>query len=179
MHADRKEVLRYLRMGNARPEATLSERIDAVEREVVAAARPLACSEIIPADELGFASSDLRRILAGCDRACLLAATLGAGVDALLRRRAAASAVDALIAQAVATTLIESHLDDCEERLRRDTGARGLAPRFSPGYGDLPLAAGRAILERLDATRKIGVALTDTLLMVPSKSVTAIIGIKT
>ena len=53
-----------------------------------------------------------------------------------------------------------------------------LVSRYSPGYGDFPLTAQRELLSLLDAPRKVGVSLTDTLLMVPSKSVSAIIGVK-
>ena len=51
-------------------------------------------------------------------------------------------------------------------------------PRFSCGYGDLPLSLQREIFPALDVTRYIGVTLTDGDLMIPSKSVTAIVGIK-
>ena len=54
-----------------------------------------------------------------------------------------------------------------------------LVSRYSPGYGDWPLEAQRRLFELLDAPRKAGVSLTDSLLMVPSKSVSAIIGVKT
>ena len=49
-------------------------------------------------------------------------------------------------------------------------------PRFSPGYGDLSLEVQKEIFSLLDCPRKIGVSLGDSLLMTPSKSVTAIIG---
>ena len=49
-----------------------------------------------------------------------------------------------------------------------------LMPRRSPGYGEMPLSLSREIVDRLEATRRIGVAVTDSCLLVPSKSVTAI-----
>ena len=67
-------------------------------------------------------------------------------------------------------------MDELEERLRLEVEVEGkkLKPRRSPGYGDLPLELSRRILDELDATKKIGVSITDSNLLVPSKSVTAI-----
>lgn len=53
----------------------------------------------------------------------------------------------------------------------------GQRPRFSPGYGDLPLSAQREIFAVLDCGKRIGLMLNDSLLMSPSKSVTAFVGI--
>jgi len=75
--------------------------------------------------------------------------------------------------------LIEKVMDDIEDKIRATLEpGETLVSRYSPGYGDFPLAAQRELLSLLDAPRKVGVSLTDTLLMVPSKSVSAIIGIK-
>ena len=52
-----------------------------------------------------------------------------------------------------------------------------LKPRFSPGYGDLPLSMQTDIFRVLDCPRKVGLTLNNSLLMSPSKSVTAIMGI--
>lgn len=50
-------------------------------------------------------------------------------------------------------------------------------PRFSPGYGDLPLALQPDLLNFLNAQRWVGITVGKTLLMSPMKSVTAIMGI--
>lgn len=74
--------------------------------------------------------------------------------------------------------MIEHLMDATEELIRRELAdGEDLVSRYSPGYGSFPLAAQRELLELLDAPRSVGVSLTDTLLMVPSKSVSAIIGI--
>ena len=57
----------------------------------------------------------------------------------------------------------------------RDSGL-AVRPRFSPGYGDLPLALQREVFAALDCPRRIGLTLSDSLLMSPTKSVTALIG---
>jgi cobalamin-dependent methionine synthase I len=83
----------------------------------------------------------------------------------------------ALIMQAIGTERVEALLDMLTEELKKEYGK--LRPRFSVGYGDAPLAAQREITARLDTARQIGVSLSDSLIMTPTKSVTAIIGIDT
>ena len=62
--------------------------------------------------------------------------------------------------------------------MRQEPAVRGetLRMRYSPGYGDLPLEAQRPLLAALDAARQAGITLSSALLMMPSKSVSAIIG---
>ena len=81
--------------------------------------------------------------------------------------------------QAAAAALTESYVDSVNKKIRAEAAEKGLfcRPRFSPGYGDLPLALQTDFARILDMPRTVGVTLTDTLLMVPSKSVTAIIGL--
>ena len=124
-------------------------------------------------------SESLARNLSGCCGAILLAATIGPACDMLVRRAGVTSAVDASIYQAAGTAAIESFLDDMNDRYKADYEAQGLflRPRFSPGYGDLKLDHQRDWFRLLDITKQIGIELTDSLLMVPTKSVTAIIGI--
>ena len=82
--------------------------------------------------------------------------------------------------QAIGAAAIEEWTDEAERDIRRELKeGETLVSRYSPGYGDWPLEAQRRLFELLDAPRKAGVSLTDSLLMVPSKSVSAIIGVKT
>lgn len=186
---DRAETLRYMRMGGRAPTPELEERLSRVEREVLSAARPRSFWRLervafgeeegeVRIGPLATKSRSLARTLRGCPHAFLFCATLGAEVDALLRRYSQTSAADALMAQAAATSAIEAYCDECESRLREEPAVAGesLRARFSPGYGDLPLAMQRPLLELLDSQRRAGVVLTDALLMIPSKSVSAIIG---
>ncbi len=182
---DREETLRYLGMASATPDAAFLARLDAVERAVLAAARPNACWRLVPVEataetcrvgNLDFKSRSLARVLAGCSRAFLFAATLGTEIDALLRRYGQTAPADLVMAQAAASALIESYCDDCEEEMRKEVPGMALRPRFSPGYGDLPLERQTDLFAALDATKRIGVTLTAAQLMIPSKSVSAIIG---
>ena len=105
-----------------------------------------------------------------------LCGTLGSAFDRWQRARAAVSAAEAYEAQRYGLEEIEKVMDGLEAEARAAVEKEGLKlmPRRSPGYGTMPLELSREILAKLDATRRIGVALTDSLLLVPSKSVTAI-----
>ncbi len=116
-------------------------------------------------------SGSLARHLLGCDRALIFAATAGPAID---RQIAASrlSPVRALLYQAIGTERIEALCDAFCDSL-----GEGAKSRFSPGYGDLPLSAQREIFRLLDPSRRIGLSLSDSLLMSPTKSVTAIVGL--
>ena len=107
-----------------------------------------------------------------------LCGTVGAAFDAWQRKLAATSAADAYLAQQIGLDAVEKVMDELETRSRSGVEGKRLTPRRSPGYGDLPFELSREIINRLDATKKIGVSITDSNLLVPSKSVTAICEIK-
>ncbi|MBP9988186.1 MAG: Vitamin B12 dependent methionine synthase activation subunit [Ruminococcus sp.] len=128
--------------------------------------------------DLGFvktASSDLRKNLDGCRKIILFAATIGIEIDRLIAKYNRISPSKALIFQAIGAERIESLCDVfCNEVKEKYE----IKPRYSPGYGDLSLEIQKKIFDVLDCPRKIGLTLNDSLLMSPSKSVTAIIGVK-
>ena len=125
------------------------------------------------------ASKSLRKCLEGCGAAVLFAATVGIGIDRLIARYRAVSPARSLMLQGVGAERVEALCDAfCADiaEMERERG-RFTRPRFSPGYGDLPLAMQRDVFRALDCPKHIGVTLNDSLLMSPSKSVTAIIGV--
>lgn len=123
-------------------------------------------------------SLDLQRHLAGCNQVVLFAATLGMGFDRLLARYSKVMPSRAFMLQAIGAERIESLCDVFCEELSQEMQQEGyLTSRFSPGYGDLPLRVQRDVFRVLDCPRKIGLTLNESLLMSPSKSVTAFLGI--
>jgi hypothetical protein len=122
-------------------------------------------------------SQNLTRHLEGCRRAVLLAATLGTEADALIRRFSVQDMEKAVIAQAVCAAMIEAYCDEIEGELAQEPEFDGLCPtaRFSPGYGDFDIVHQKDILNMLNS-RRIGLTLTEGYMLIPSKSVTAIIG---
>jgi hypothetical protein len=119
-------------------------------------------------------STALRKNLGGAPRAYVIAVTLGIEVDRYLKRQSVASPARHFIADGAASALAEALSDICESDIGKDLK---LCPRFSPGYADLPLSVQSFILSRLSAQRLLGITLTDSYLMIPTKSITAIIGI--
>jgi len=177
MTVDRTEIARYLGYGSAVPDGEVAARISFC-LHALAASTPRHVFRTMPRSSLVIRSADLDQHLEGCDRLCLFAATLGTQTDTLLRRWTAADMSLAVVGQACAAAMLEGYADDCMAEL----GAalpRGqyLRPRFSPGYGDFSLSYQRALLDLLDAGRRIGLSLTEGGMLVPVKSITAVIGI--
>ena len=122
---------------------------------------------------------DIDKLLASCDEAVLLAATLGAKSERLLLRQQASSGADALIMDAVLSAAIEAVCDQMEDNIRKDALLEGrhLTDRFSPGYGDMPLAQTKEICAVMKTDRSIGLTVSHSGIMIPRKSVTAIMGL--
>ena len=187
--ADRKEVLRYLGYKHgATPDEEITARIDACEQALLAVIEPRNVQKILPLEiresliRIGSAevtSEALAKHLAGCSRVMLFAATLGIGPDRLIQRAQVTRISDAVLYQAISAAMIEAWCDSVNKEVRDDAAARGLyvRPRFSPGYGDLGLDCQEELFRVLELPKRIGVTLTAGLLMIPTKSVTAVIGL--
>lgn len=123
-------------------------------------------------------SKSLGKNLRGCDKIVLFGATLGIGVDQLLSRTSKTDMAKTVVLQACAAALLEEYCDECQERIRQEMESEGryLRPRFSPGYGDFPIECQRDLVRMLDCAKSIGLTLTESCMMAPSKSVTAVIG---
>ena len=131
---------------------------------------------------LGFtdtASNDLKRNLAGCESIVLFAATVGLAPDRLVARYGTRSPTKALLVQAIGAERIEALCDLFCREIAEEKATEGLVtrPRFRPRYGDLPLTLQERIVTVLDCPRKIGLTLNESLLLSPTKSVTAIVGV--
>ena len=121
-------------------------------------------------------SKNLASNLDGCRRVIVFAATIGIGLDRLISKYSRLSPSKALILQAVGTERVEALCDLFCADIKKGTGASA-KPRFSPGYGDLPLEVQRDIFSVLECEKRLGISLGDSLLMSPSKSVTAFLGL--
>ncbi len=183
-------VLRYLRM--TQRDREVEERIRIAADYLCLYAKGAVCALRVPvsiweaqvlAATVRLDSPALASHLQGCQSAVIFAATLGLEVDRYLQRTSLRSQADALIVDACATGMIEEVCNSfCASLPKRlpplEQGRYRLRSRFSPGYGGLGLECQTELLALLDANRKIGLSLTDSLLMVPTKSVSAIVGIE-
>ena len=185
-HIPREEVLRYLGCPGTEDPATLA-LVEGCSARLLAAARPkwtyrvfdlavqtdgvrLDCGLLLP-------GRDLAAHLRGCSRAALLAATLSAPVDALLRRAQAEDLAAAVALDCCATAAVVAVCDLAEAEIRVRFPGCSFPFRFSPGYGDLPIELQDPILRLLDAPRRVGLCATDRHILTPRKSVTAVLGI--
>jgi hypothetical protein len=190
---DINEVIRYLGYRGSVPDdsvrAEIGECIGDLQKEVtprfVYEKFPLSVkteqdgTPLLCLGDLEIRSRDLARNLDGCCGVYMMAVTLGPGPDRLIRRASVGQMSRAVILQAAAAAMTETWCDQVNEMIRLEAERNGLytRPRYSPGYGDLPLTMQTDISRILNMPKEIGVSLTDSLLMTPSKSVTALIGV--
>lgn len=125
------------------------------------------------------ASKTIDKAIKNADKVLLFAATVGAPFDRLIQKYSRLSPSKALIMQAIGAERAESLCDAFCSYINDELCFEGkrLTARVSPGYGDIPLDMQRDIFAVLDCPRKIGLTLDNSLLMSPSKSVTAICGV--
>ena len=182
---DRKETLRYLGYYGVKDESGLNEVITECEKLILPALRPAACYatfDIVREGDildLGFAktaSKSLAKNLDGCKKIVLFAATVGAEVDRLIIKYEKLSPARAVVLQAMGAAAVECWCDDVNAGITAENGET--KPRFSCGYGDLPIELQREIFAALNVTKNLGVTLSENCFMTPTKSVTAIVGIK-
>ncbi len=178
------EILKYLGYRGQKLGPETEDQLARCRAEILKAAQPRLVWKTLPVqagaiEGMPLGGQDVAGMLAECQEAVLLGATLGADVERLLMKMEVVHAADAFVMDACASTAIENVCNNFEADLRRETEAKGLylTDRFSPGYGDLPLAEQPKFFAALDMTRRIGVTLSRNHLMVPRKSVTAVMGI--
>ena len=184
---DKKEVLRYAKVGvgtiecNALLDECIADVADKLSYKVCYIRLPInICGEEI---DLGFTrvhSRSLALCLDCCSEIILFCATVGSGIDRLVAKYSLTTPSRAVMLQALGSERVEALCDAFCADIAAEEAERGCKtkPRFSPGYGDLPLELQRDIFTLLDPAKNIGVTLGADLFMSPIKSVTAIIGIK-
>ncbi len=186
---DISEVLRYLGYKNSGADTQLISLIKNISDDIMTNSICKVCFEKFPVNfelngkiDLGFmklSSESLKKNLKNCTHIYVFAATIGLYTDKLIQKYSKVTPSKSLIAQATGTTLIEEWCNIFCSELNEEEIKNGnhLRPRFSPGYGDFPLESQKEIFSVLDCTRRAGISLTDSFLMIPSKSVSGIIGI--
>ena len=182
---DRGEALRYLRCREGSEPAEVRALLERAEARLLAVARPrcvwklfdLSPEGVLAGTEFYPQGADIRAFLASCDQVIVMGATLGAESEALLRRTQARNMAEAVVLDACASAAVENVCDNLCADLAELFAPRYLTDRYSPGYGDFPFSQQREVFAVLDMTRRIGVSLTESGLMLPQKSVTALIGV--
>lgn len=187
MQFDIDEALRYLGAGAQAPDA-LRQDVAGVAQTLMQTLQPRYAYRVyplrheadavqLPGANVTLTGSTALRMLAQCDQAALLACTLGAQFDTLLRTQQARDMSRAVMLDACGSAWVEAGCDAAEREIHTRFPKLYLTDRFSPGYGDLPLTLQPAICAALDAQRRLGVTVTESLLLNPAKTVTAVIGL--
>ena len=184
------EAARYLGYGGQMPDETILSLMRECEGPLMEACRPAYSVGIFDTEFCGekevrlaecaltLTGKDIVKHLAGCAKVALVAATLGSGVDTLLRRLQRTEMAKALLTDAMAGAAIEQICDDVQAELQGKMPLYRQTWRFSPGYGDLPLSLQEELLAAVEAGKRIGLATTQGHMLTPMKSVTAIIGLQ-
>ena len=182
---NKAEVLRYMRTNSKTDDkailALADEAIERIEKGVNPKTlyRIFDCTvgeDTLEVNGYAFKSKRLAENLKGCKRVVAFGATLGAECDRLINRSILENLSMGMALQAAAAQKIEEVCDSLEEEIKMQNGV-SLRQRFSPGYFDLDITEQKKFFELLELTKRIGITLTDTCEMLPSKSVTAFIGI--
>lgn len=189
MTVPRKEVWRYLGYtGNNKDEPT-AQLIEECIEELEEACTPKSTSKeffltLKDKNRISFAtieveSKNLFKNLERCERIIVFAATLGVQADFLIKKYSKIQMSKAVVMQAASAAMIEEYCDEKQEELVRKKQQEGfyLRPRFSPGYGDFDIKSQKTFIQLLECPKKIGLSVTDSLILAPSKSVTAVIGL--
>ncbi len=184
------ETLRYMGYSGQELTVQFGEELDICRKKIFDAASPKAVYSkfALKRTEQGIAvlptalvlsGNDISKLLDGCDECVLIAVTLGLQVERLINYTQAVSMSRAVMMDAAAAAMVEAVCDELENNLRQEVESEGknLTWRYSCGYGDLPLSLQKDFTAALDTSRRIGLSCSENYIMIPRKSVTAVMGI--
>ena len=184
----RREIYRYLRLeGNAPDAATFADverNLKRLEKTVsvrhVASLRPVTKEKgAIVFGDFSTTSAVLQQNMKTSEYALLFAMTLGPAVDRLISRLLITSRADAFITDACCAEYLESYANRYCAHVREEAAQQGFIahPRFSPGFADFGLEFQWPLIHSLQADRKMHIALTEGNMLVPTKTITALMGL--
>jgi len=177
-----------MRYGKNKPDDQIQEIIDNCEKELLNSITPAYYYSIFNINhepnkvtlencDLSLIGEDISNHLKDCNKAILFCATLSHGPDKLIRINQVRDMTKSIIIDALASAAIEQICDLIQEEIKERFPSLYQTWRFSPGYGDLPLDIQKEFINVLSATKRAGISSTNTNMLIPSKSVTAIIGL--
>ena len=185
---NQKEALRYLGYGQSEPDEKIQMLLDECEQELIAAARPRFVYKVFDIEQLdeGVAvlnsnfvmpGKSIKEHLNGCDKAVLMGVTVSMEVDRLLRTTQVDDMAKAVIIDSLASVAVEQACDKVEAIIKSEMPEYNQTWRFGVGYGDLPLDVQGNFLQLINAPKTIGLCISKSNMLTPTKSVTAIIGL--
>ncbi len=189
MDINKEEVLRYLGYNNQVLDEKLSTQIDIGIKELKSIGREKFTYHVFEIEmkdynikllnsNLKFRGKDIYNHLKDSSRCAVIAVTLGVQVDKKIMGYSKIDLMKSLIIDACASAAIEAICDNIELEISKIAKIQGfnITSRYSPGYGDFHLDIQPDILNSIDAYKKIGLSTTENFILLPRKSVTAVIG---
>lgn len=176
---NRQEALRYMggKALNLSADRITEKLMDKAEGEILKVCRPAYTFTEIDLESPVLGGNDIKKVLKNSEKVILIASTLGVYVDKLIRQAQITDMAYAVVVDSMASVAIEQFMDKIEIELKERYKNLYFTNRFSPGYGDYPLDKQREIIKLLNTEKKIGLSLTESLMLNPTKSVTAVIGL--
>ena len=176
---NRDEALRYLGYKDNINIDNLTPILDKCENELLKAIEPRFIYKFFPINtSLVLTGNSILNHLKGCYGVILLSATLSMGADKVISEHQINDMTSALILDSMASTAIEQVCDAAEKEIKEKINKDNFMTwRFSPGYGDLPITLQREFVRVTDAEKRIGLTVNEGGILLPRKSVTAIIGL--
>jgi hypothetical protein len=188
LNVDISEVFRLLG-GVGSPSEEMLPELEAAAATILISAQPRVVSKhckisrengiLLEGTSLCLTGKSIEALLHDCVECVIFCATLGAEVDAAIRKAQIRDVALAAMLDASASIAAESLCEIANREIAEEYAARDkyLTDRFSPGYGDLPIDIQRDFCAALDTARRIGVVVGVDYMMTPMKTVTAIIGV--
>lgn len=175
---NRSEAIRYLGGAGIQMNDQMEVLMDECEKMVLEKAAPkfLYIELDLPCDTI-MGGRDIANHLDGCEKAILMCATLGAEIDKLIRISQISDMAKAVVLDSFASVAVEQVCNKVDEIIAEKYDGYYMTFRFSPGYGDYPISLQQDFLRMLDAPRKIGLTTNENFLLMPTKSVTAVMGL--
>jgi len=186
-----EEVRRYL--GEYRGITEVSQEIDLLIRRLITLSRalisPSASSrsfriiekseEEVKTEVAELPGKDIARLLNNSIEVIFCATTIGNGLEEEINRLLGEKRVlEATILDAIGSTAADTAMDYLNNLLKAEAIRKGLTltRRYSPGYGDFPLSIQGKLVE-LSGGNALGIKVSPSYMLIPRKSVTAIIGV--
>jgi len=184
------EALRYMGFSDKKPDDTFMDMVYEVEKELLLACKPKYTYKIFDVKDISFEKNevslkncnlvlkgkDITNHLKDCNKVAIMACTASAEVDRLMRIYKVCDMTKAVVCDSMASALAEQICDEAQKEITEKINGY-TTWRFSCGYGDFPLETQKEISSLLDTPKTIGATVTESYLMTPLKSVTAVFGI--
>lgn len=185
---DRQQAFRYMGYTDESIPENIKAITDKCEKQLLDAVKPSYSYRIFDIEKCDngiylcgsnfiMLGNDIKNHLDGCCKAALICATLGVGADRLIKQLSVSDMTESFVTDALASAIIEQVCDIAEEEIKQKLPDMFMTWRFSPGYGDFPIGQQREFLSVTNASKLTGIHLSESDMLIPSKSVTAVIGL--